>query len=945
MSGPTEGGIAAALRRRERDAVETAMGDPVFPTSIAVARPWGGDAIARRRGEPPIATPIGESFELSATPSDPEAAAHPSEVVLADGSRMTLSDLLHACPQILGEEHVLAFGHELPLQPKLLDIQSLLSVQAHPPGHPELYVVLEAEPGASVRLGLCEDTDRNEIAAELRHGAALQRELAAYVGDHALLSRDLSAWLLGPPELPLPPAIAEACAPLVPTLVDLRRIATDVLERMHRIAVEPGTVIHNCVAQPGAPQRSATLHALGNANGLGILALEIRRAGPTLRAWDHGRLPQRPLDIDAALAAVPMTAARPEDFVIAKGGDPFAVDNGVFTAERVVVGPSTVTRNGRGRAELVHVCSGTVVLGGGRSPATLGAGKSALVPACWSGWTLSAPAGASVVIASLCPQPTALATRTRALRRVREIVASSEGPRDILAIANGGDGPVVAARFEAARQRLFRADGATRITVHEEPTRRGQLLGMIDAVRGWTPSAPDDVAIGIMLPGQGTRLSPITQRLHGIKPFVPMPIRTAEGGAWMSAGEASLHSWVLVADALRRAGFAGIAWKWGDEPQLPSTELDALGLDLRDADAVRFGKRSAVTEDLARNKEWLLRRADGQMIAQLRRRSADALNARLAEAGADAECLVHIGSPALSHRFTAALVAEFGDLEGWLDIDGYLFEALTHDPAAWAAERERDAGLRALLGGCPDFYERARAVKDRLEAERGAPLRIVVIDCGPDTWWGDMGQLGPARRAFARLADLDAEGEFARRLAALDDIVPDRHGNRVRNATIPDDGSVTGSVVVDSVIGAVGPAGIHGAVVLDSQLAHASLGPGAVVVDSTVAELEAGRDAWLFRAVAEQLGVPAHGIHTTMPADPCVPDCDAEQWAFDGREDPSAAEHWTSTRDGNPASFRDKAVQMRQRERSAEAIEAELERLHRAPLAARIAGRIPSRRP
>ena len=52
MTGPTEGGFAAALRRRERDAVETALANPVFPTSIAVLRPWGGDAIARGRRAP-----------------------------------------------------------------------------------------------------------------------------------------------------------------------------------------------------------------------------------------------------------------------------------------------------------------------------------------------------------------------------------------------------------------------------------------------------------------------------------------------------------------------------------------------------------------------------------------------------------------------------------------------------------------------------------------------------------------------------------------------------------------------------------------------------------------------------------------------------------------------------------------------------------------------------
>jgi Phosphomannose isomerase type I len=390
MATPSEGAFAAALRRRDPDAVQTTLGAAVFPVPAAVARPWGGDAIGRLRGQPPAADAIGESFELSAARSDPEAAAHPSTVVLPDGDRMALCDLLHACPAILGEEHVLAFGHELPLLPKLLDIQSLLSVQAHPPGHPELYVVLAAEAGASLRLGLRDDTDLAELTAELRHGAALQRELAAYVGGHADLARDISAWLLGPPTTPLPQAIARVCAPVLATLVDLRRLATDVVGRMHELPVEPGMAIHNRVGHPADGRSTAALHALGNAGGLGVLALEIRRAGPTLRAWDHGRLPARPLDIEGALAQVPLAAAPVDEFIVAHAGQPFAIDNGVFSAERLFVGPQGLARAGRGRAEFIHVCSGSVVLGGGRSEATLSAGTSALVPAAWSGWSLRA---------------------------------------------------------------------------------------------------------------------------------------------------------------------------------------------------------------------------------------------------------------------------------------------------------------------------------------------------------------------------------------------------------------------------------------------------------------------------------------------------------------------------------------------------------------------------
>ena len=942
MTTPPDGAFAAALRRRDRAAVEAIVGSAVLPRPTLVPRPWGGQAIARHRGQPDVPVAIGESFELAAAASDPEAATYATHVRLPDGDAMALGEVLHACPELLGEAHVLAFGHELPLLPKLLDVQSLLSIQAYPPGHPELYVVIDAAPGATLHLGLQHDTDARVLAARLGRGVELQREVADFLharSDAAALTDRLSSWLLGDPSAPLDLELARLCSPIAGSLMALQQLGAEVLGRMHEIAVGPGTVIHNCVPHPTQGHPSATLHALGNPGRLPVLALEIRLVGPTFRAWDHGRLPARALDIAAALAHAPMTAQRVEDFVLATDDREFAIDNGVFTAERLALGTAAVQRRGRERPEFVHVCSGVAELGGGRNPLLLHAGDSALVPASWPAWSLRSSSTASVVIASLCPRSTALAARTRTLQRVREIVGDSAGPREVIAIANAGDGPLVSARFEAARTQLFRRDGATRIVVHEEPVRRGQLLGMIDAVRQWSPATKDDVALGIMLPGQGTRLSPITQRLHGIKSFVPMPIRSERGGAWMTAGEASLHSWVLVAHALRERGFSGIAWKWGDEPQLPSSPLDDLPTDLRGVDAVRFGKRAEITEELARSKEWLLCAPDGRLVAQVRRRSAGALRERLANAGPATRSLIHIGSPALSHRFIRALVAEFGDVGGWLDIDGYLFEALTHGPPAWQRECERDAGLQALLAVCPDFYERATAVKSRLEAERGAPLVTLVVDCGNETWWGDMGQLGPAREAFARLAVPGAEGEFARRLALIADVVPDRFGNRIVSSRIPEDGSVRDSVVINGWIGA--GSSVTGAVVLDSVLGAATLGHGAVVVDSTIDTLDAGVDTWVFRAIAEQLSVAAYAVHTTLPSDPLTAagggaTAGLEQWSFDARADPSAPPHWTEPQGANPTSLHDKAAQMRQRERPIDVVEAEIETNYRTPLAARI---------
>src|SRR3970282_843712 len=92
------------------------------------------------------------------------------------------------------------------------------------------------------------------------------------------------------------------------------------LESLNAIPVKAGDVIYNTnpsrvVAASGKPA-SAEVHALGNPEGRGLLALEIRRPGPTLRAWDNVRFPLRYIDTEAALHSLNLGATRPEEFIV-----------------------------------------------------------------------------------------------------------------------------------------------------------------------------------------------------------------------------------------------------------------------------------------------------------------------------------------------------------------------------------------------------------------------------------------------------------------------------------------------------------------------------------------------------------------------------------------------------------------------------------------------------
>jgi hypothetical protein len=372
----------------------TALNDPAWaqaPLALVdvplIPRPWGGDALAVLKGQAPGREPLGESFEAAADPSDEEAAAHPSTVAHPRGDRARLTDLLASQDvAILGAEVLASEGPRLPLLPKFLDVSGLLSVQAHPPGNPELYVVLEADAGAALYLGFKERLDptpwQNRWIEALGALPALEVEL----GPEAQAA--LNAWTLGND------AAAAALPPMTDTHQALRALNEETLGLLNRLSLKAGDVIFN--AQPDNDGRlGAAIHALGSPEGGRALILEIRRPGVTYRAWDHARLPRRPIGAAAALVSAPLEGSEEEDFRVIPEPGPVGclARSEAFTAWRLTAtSDAPVSRNTEDRVRTLHVIEGTAQIDSAGGALRLKRGQSALLPARIGPWTLSGDA-------------------------------------------------------------------------------------------------------------------------------------------------------------------------------------------------------------------------------------------------------------------------------------------------------------------------------------------------------------------------------------------------------------------------------------------------------------------------------------------------------------------------------------------------------------------------
>lgn len=372
-----------------------------------VERPWGGTRLRAFKGLPAAGRgddrTIGESFEIAADDADDEARRYPSLLSLPDGSTIGLPALLavHA-ETMLGEAFVQRYGRRYPLLPKLLDVAELLSVQAHPPGNTEVYVIVAADPGATIRLGFAADVDAAALAAQLAAGRREQQRLLELTGAIAPeeLQELLQPWLArrkaraGELAATLEPRLAPGArwADVATCLAALHCVYWAVLDALNAIPVAAGDVIYNAspprVVAAGGRPASAEVHALGNPEGRGVLALEIRLPGPTFRAWDHVRFPLREIDVDAALAAFNLGATRPSDFVVAPrpmrpgvrrsvDGEYFRLEHLAPTKAQPVAVPASSPHSLHALAGRVTVCSAA----GGVSLGALERGESALVPA------------------------------------------------------------------------------------------------------------------------------------------------------------------------------------------------------------------------------------------------------------------------------------------------------------------------------------------------------------------------------------------------------------------------------------------------------------------------------------------------------------------------------------------------------------------------------------
>jgi hypothetical protein len=356
----------AALVTRGRTLAERAReGDRIAIEDVArrlvrvrpdnfVERPWGGNRLATYKGvalDAAIgAARYGEAFEIAADPTDPECAAHSSVAVLEDGSELALPALLGvASAAMLGAGFARVHGARLPILPKTLDVADLLSVQAHPAGLPELYFVIDADPGATLRLGFSRDLDLSELRMRLE--AVVRR--------------------------PTPEAVVETNA--------------YVLGLLNELPVRGGDLIWNAsVATRGAPVPSADVHALGNPERREMLILEVRLPGPTWRVWDHGRAPARPLHIAEALGALSPHASDAGNFrvtpqpLVGHAGVRRAVRCAAFTVDLLAVAGTATTLPDGGRApRTLHVTSGAMALRGaqGLDLGVVQRGESVLIPA------------------------------------------------------------------------------------------------------------------------------------------------------------------------------------------------------------------------------------------------------------------------------------------------------------------------------------------------------------------------------------------------------------------------------------------------------------------------------------------------------------------------------------------------------------------------------------
>jgi mannose-6-phosphate isomerase class I len=354
-----------------------------------VERPWGGSRIRKFKGlEENVSStaPLGEAFEIAAFNDDDEARQYPSLLQFSDGSDVSLATAIERqADALLGSDFAARFGTCIPLLPKLLNVKELLSVQGHPEGNTEVYVIIDAEPGATIRVGFRDDIDPDELVERLIHGRQRQEALQSMLaGVHSAdeIQRLVAPWFAERESgfEAIEQSFEESDVSrdeLRECLVELKILYWHVLDAMNEIPVSPGQVIYNAnparITEETGKQASAEVHALGNPEKKEVLALEIRI---------------REIDVRAAIAALNLQATTIDEYIVepepvaGRAGVFCSVDSAAFRVEHLRPSSTAPVEVPEEAPHFLFAIGGCarVIASDGRLLGDLRQGESAVVP-------------------------------------------------------------------------------------------------------------------------------------------------------------------------------------------------------------------------------------------------------------------------------------------------------------------------------------------------------------------------------------------------------------------------------------------------------------------------------------------------------------------------------------------------------------------------------------
>ncbi|TVR29147.1 MAG: mannose-6-phosphate isomerase [Nitriliruptor sp.] len=149
---------------------------PLHLRPLLVPKPWGGRRLERFGKDLPAGAMIGESWEVADLDPSATSVEDPvSRVASGPHAGRTLQEVIATDRDgLLGDAPDL--DGRFPLLVKLLDAREHLSVQVHPPAdyvadHPEVshktesWVVLDAEPGAELMIGVASGVTTGSLAS------------------------------------------------------------------------------------------------------------------------------------------------------------------------------------------------------------------------------------------------------------------------------------------------------------------------------------------------------------------------------------------------------------------------------------------------------------------------------------------------------------------------------------------------------------------------------------------------------------------------------------------------------------------------------------------------------------------------------------------------------------------------------------------------------------